>query len=262
MKDHHCAIRSNEALHGPYRRIVFAAPDLVSEALPGQFVHVRISERPDLILRRPFSICSVDMKEGTLTLVYKVVGKGTELLSRMRPGDCCRILGPLGTAYGNPPEGVLPVAVAGGYGSASTLFLAQKLNRPGVLLAGARTKDDLILFDEYRKANWRVLAATEDGSEGMRGLATELLLRELPRFEAPIFLYGCGPAPMLYALAKIANERDIPCEVSMDQHMGCGVGACFACVVKVKDAASPDGWRYSRSCKEGTVYSAKAVHCG
>ena len=91
---------------------------------------------------------------------------------------------------------------------------------------------------------------------------TELLAERLPKWNRPVFLYGCGPAPMLYALARFANERGIACETSMDQHMGCGVGACFACVVKVKDAASPDGWRYSRSCKEGTVYSATEVYCG
>lgn len=262
MNDFVCEIRSNEVLRGPYRRIEFCAPELVAEARPGQFVHVRVSERPDLVLRRPFSICSADPATGVLTLVCKIVGKGTALLASKRAGDVCNVLGPLGTSYSTPPDDVLPVAVAGGYGSASTLFLAQKLKRPGVLLAGARTKDDLILFDEYRAAGWSVFAATEDGSEGFRGLVTELLAERLPKWNRPVFLYGCGPAPMLYALAQFANERGIACETSMDQHMGCGVGACFACVVKVKDAASPDGWRYSRSCKEGTVYSAKEVYCG
>ena len=171
-------------------------------------------------------------------------------------------LGPLGTSYTVPDENTFPVIAAGGYGSASTLFLAKKSPRPGILFLGARTESDFILIDEYKALGWRVETATNDGSSGFKGFVTELMEAKKDEFPAGTMVYGCGPAPMLYALAKTAAKLGLKCEVSMDQHMGCGVGACFACVIKVVDRSSPDGWRYSRSCKEGVVYPATEVYCG
>ena len=149
--DYHCEILSNGVLQGPYRRIVFRAPELAGAAAPGQFVHVRIPACRDRILRRPFSICSADPEAGSLTIVYKIVGEGTGELSRMAPGEFCDVMGPLGHGYTLPGEDTFPILVAGGYGSASTLFLAERSPRKGVLLTGARSADDLILLEEYRK---------------------------------------------------------------------------------------------------------------
>ena len=262
MNDFPCTILRCGVLHGAYHRIVFHAPHVASEAKPGQFVHVRIGEALDHILRRPFSICDADAATGELTLVFKVVGAGTERLARMKPGESCKILGPLGTSYTVPGENTFPVIAAGGYGSASTLFLAKMSPRPGILFLGARTESDFILIDEYKALGWRVETATNDGSSGFKGFVTELMEAKKDDFPAGAMVYGCGPAPMLYALAKTAEKLGLKCEVSMDQHMGCGVGACFACVIKVVDKSSPDGWRYSRSCKEGVVYPAEEVYHG
>lgn len=262
--DYHCEILFNGVLQGPYRRIVFRAPELAAAAAPGQFVHVRIPACRDRILRRPFSICSADPEAGSLTIVYKIVGEGTGELSRMAPGEFCNVMGPLGHGYTLPGEDTFPILVAGGYGSASTLFLAERSPRKGVLLTGARSADDLILLEEYRKIGYRVLTATNDGSAGRQGLVTELLpeaLSLLPE-AATAFCYACGPAPMLYALGPLTLKSGLRTELSLDQHMCCGVGACFACVVKVKDDSSPDKWRYSRSCKEGPVYSAEELYYG
>ena len=262
MNDFPCSVLRCGVLHGAYHRIVFHAPHVTAEAKPGQFVHVRIGEALDHILRRPFSICDADVATGELTLVFKVVGAGTERLAQMKPGDSCRILGPLGTSYTMPDENTFPVIAAGGYGSASTLFLAKTSPRPGILFLGARTESDFILIDEYEALGWRVETATNDGSRGFKGFVTELMESCVSEFPADTMVYGCGPAPMLYALAKTAAKLGLKCEVSMDQRMGCGVGACFACVIKVVDKSSPDGWRYSRSCKEGVVYPATEVYCG
>ena len=204
MNDFPCTILRCGVLHGAYHRIVFHAPHVAAEAKPGQFVHVRIGEALDHILRRPFSICDADAATGELTLVFKVVGAGTERLARMKPGESCRILGPLGTSYTVPDENTFPVIAAGGYGSASTLFLAKKSPRPGILFLGARTESDFILIDEYKALGWRVETATNDGSSGFKGFVTELMEAKKDDFPAGAMVYGCGPAPMLYALAKTA----------------------------------------------------------
>ena len=174
-------------------------------------------------------------------------------------GSAVDALGPLGRPYTLPAPDVLPVAVAGGYGAAAMFMLTRE--QPGVLLMGARSAADVILTERYRDAGYDVRVATNDGSVGTRGFVTELikpLLEENPA--GRFFFYGCGPHPMLMALAKLMKERGLAGELSLDQIMCCGVGACFGCVVKVNDPGSPDGWRYARSCKEGPVFPLADIY--
>lgn len=259
-----CKILRNDVVRGPYRRIVFDAPEIAASAQPGQFVHVKIPPLRDRILRRPFSICDADRATGELTLVYKIVGEGTNVLAAMRPGESCFVLGPQGNGYTlpAPEEKIYPILAAGGYGSASTFLLARRLQGKGTLLTGARTAADLLLTDEYRALGFDVLTATDDGSAGRRGLVTDLLSAALDKAAGHGKIFACGPSPMLMALGRLSLTLGVPCELSLDQHMCCGVGACFACVVKIKDESSPDHWRYSRSCKEGPVYGAEEVYYG
>lgn len=258
-----CRILKNEALKSGYMRVVFDAPSIAREAKGGQFVHVRILAMRDRILRRPFSISDADPATGTLTIVYKIVGHGTEELSRLRPGDVCDILGPLGKPYTAPDAETFPILAAGGYGTAALFLVAKNAPKKGILLLGARAKDDLILVEDFEKLGFKVMIATNDGSCGHKGFVTELLDEALAgHAKSECCVYGCGPTPMLLALGKLTLERKVNAEISLDQHMCCGVGACFACVVKVKDTASPDGWRFSRSCKEGPVYNATEVYYG
>lgn len=261
--DSECRIISNSELKGPYRRIIFDAPRIAAKAIPGQFVHVKIHSLKDKILRRPFSISDVDTDKGTLTLIYKVVGSGTEEMATLKEGGTCRIMGPLGKPYSVPGKGVRPILVAGGYGVAATYLLARRCAEKGVLLIGARTEADLILVDEYKALGFDVRIATNDGSAGHKGVVTEILDDEISKADtSKIFIYGCGPEGMLLALGKKAVGAGVKAELSLDQHMCCGVGACFACVVKVKDASNPSGFRYSRACKEGPVYGAEEVYYG
>ncbi len=261
--DFECRIKRNEALKSGYFRIVFDAPEIASSAKGGQFVHVRITPLRDRILRRPFSISNADPETGELTVVYKVVGHGTAELAQMREGESCRILGPLGNAYTPPDAETFPILAAGGYGTAALYLIAKNAPRKGVLLLGARTKDDLILVEDFEKLGFEVRTATNDGSAGHKGFVTELLDGALAgQDRGRCMVYGCGPTPMLLSLGKLTLEKQVRAELSLDQHMCCGVGACFACVVKIKDASSPDGWRYSRSCKEGPVYNATEVYYG
>lgn len=255
-----CNILENSCLKGLYRRIVFAAPEIAAKAEPGQFVHIRIPTLRDRILRRPFSICGYDPQTGTLIVVYKVVGAGTAELAEMTPGQVCDVMGPLGKGYPMPSETETPVLVAGGYGSAAILPLAKRSINKGMLLLGARSSADIILPEEYESAGYDVRLATQDGSLGYKGLVTGLLDGALADAAKTPVLYACGPTPMLMALGRLAVAKNVKCYLSLDQHMCCGIGACFACVVKMKDPSSPDGWRYSRTCKEGPVYTADEVY--
>ena len=253
-------IRSRR-LKGDYHQVDFYAPDICSSARPGQFVHVRVAQLEAHILRRPFSINDVDPASGAVTVTYKVVGAGTAALAGLAPGVVCDVMGPQGNSYTLPEAGETPVMIAGGYGAAAMFLIAKRAANPGILLLGARSAADLILVEEYRKLGCDVRVATNDGSEGRRGLVTALLEDVLKTPEtARRRFYACGPTPMLLAAGKMllaAGRGDA--ELSLDQRMCCGVGACFACVVKVRDGAA---WRYSRSCAEGPVYPASEVYYG
>ncbi len=251
----------NTSLGGGYFHISFFAPEIAVKAAPGQFVHVRIADLRDRILRRPFSIEDADPARGSVDVVYKTVGEGTRFLSRCAPGAVCDLMGPLGNGFSPCPGEATPVLVTGGYGVAATRLCA-KARPGGILLAGARSREDLLLLDDYRGFGYDVRVATNDGSAGAKGFVTELLkdlLAETP--ERKFAIRACGPQPMLMALAGMLPDAGYAdAELSLDHLMCCGVGACFACVVKVRDGAG--GWRYARSCAEGPVFKAGEVYTG
>ncbi len=249
-------IISNINIKGDYYQVDFYSPKIASLAKGGQFAHVRINNMEAHIFRRPFSIYDTT-GQGTLSIVYKIVGFGTKVLASLLPGTYCDILGPSGNSYSAVGKDTFPIIVAGGYGSAATYMLAKESQKKGKLLIGARTKDDLILADKYQEIGFDVEMATEDGSAGTKGLVTSLLEPYLDGKRNMI--YACGPNGMMYAVVKMAMESKTECEVSVDHPMCCGVGACFACVVKVYNKQR-DGWVYSRSCKEGPVFNAKDIY--
>jgi dihydroorotate dehydrogenase electron transfer subunit len=254
-------ILCNERMKGDYWKIDFNAPQICPEVKPGQFVHVQIAQLRDRILRRPFSICNITA-DGVLSIVYKVVGEGTEVLSTLNVGVECNLMGPQGVPFSLPEEDEIPVIVAGGYGSAATYILAQRSPTPGILLLGARSEEDIILTNEFNKCGFDVRLATEDGSLGTKGLVTLLLdqvIDEEAEKKQRFRFYGCGPHGMLMAMGQLLIEKGKDGELSLDHLMCCGVGACFACVVKVK-ADNEDGWRYARTCNEGPVFKASEVY--
>ncbi len=255
-------IISNTRLQGDYFKVTFYTPEICATAQPGQFVHVKIANMEEHILRRPFSICNVS-GSGELEVVYKVVGVGTEVLSKLPEGTLCDLLGPLGKPFQAPAADEVPVLLGGGYGAAAMFMLTKKSAQPGVVLLGARSKNDLLLIDDYKHSGFDVRLATNDGSSGIKGLITELLPPLFADYAGKkLHFYACGPMPMLLALCRILPEKGYPeAEVSLDHLMCCGVGACFACVVKIK-ADNPDGFRYARTCSEGPVFAAKDVYLG
>ena len=251
-------VLANRCLGGPYYQIDLCAPRIAGEAQPGQFAHVQYPDFEHHLLRRPFSIYEVAPADGRLSIIYKVVGAGTAHMSALVTGQRVNLLGPLGRGFSLPPKGSTPIIVAGGYGAAATYLLAARSPVPPHVLIGGRSADDLLLVEEFRALGARVEVSTDDGSCGAHGLVTDLLTPLLDRRPPSPAVYACGPNPMLKAVAEIALARGIDAEISLDHAMCCGVGACFACVVKLK-SDKPDGWEYTRTCLDGPVFRASRV---
>ncbi len=238
-----------------YYRLVVCAPQMARLVQPGQFTHVRILPLKEALLRRPFSVFQAE--GDNLSFLYKSVGRGSELLARMGPGAELSVIGPLGHGFTVPrPGGATPLLVAGGYGMAAMYLLAQRSPQKGLVFVGGRRRVDILCAEEFCALGWEVRVATEDGSLGEKGFVTGPLLAELKRGTPGRKLFACGPTPMLKAVAGLAAEFNVPAELSMDEHMCCGVGVCLTCVIPVKTA---DGWEYQRTCTEGPVFDARQV---
>jgi len=257
MLEQTVTIVANERDTDQYFRLVLRAPQIAPLIQPGQFAHVRILPLKDALLRRPFSIFQV--AGDTFSILYKTVGKGTDVLSRMRAGEELSVIAPLGHGFTVPQAGgETPVLVAGGYGMAAMFLLAQRSPQKGIVFVGGRRRVDILCEKEFAAIGWEVRATTEDGSHGEKGLVTQPLLAELQK-KVPVAkrkLFACGPTPMLKAIGKIAEDFNLPAELSMDEHMCCGVGTCLTCVIPVK---ADDGWEYQRTCTEGPVFDSRQI---
>jgi dihydroorotate dehydrogenase electron transfer subunit len=251
---------------GTYR-IRFRCPDLARTIRPGQFLMIRLPGHSDPLLGRPFALYDTVLNDrgepDALDVVYLVVGKLTGLLAGLRAGDRVEVWGPLGNGFPDY-DGIDHVAlVAGGIGQ--TPFLAHVRDLLGTrgyggrparrmvqrvsLYYGVRTADLAAGIKDFRAAGAAVHLASDDGSLGFRGFVTQLLATHPP----PHLLVGCGPEPMLHALADLAQRWHVPCHVSLETPMACGVGICFSCVTRVKTS---DGWDYRRVCIDGPVFDA------
>jgi len=243
----------HEDLGAGYRYLVFEAPEIAASATPGQFVHLRVPGLESSALRRPFSIYNAE--NGKLELLYKRVGRGTAVLNDLAVGATASILGPLGHGFPVTCAGAA-LLVGGGFGVAPLYFLARKLIENGVkpvLFVGGRTKADLLALDRFEKLGVEVHAATNDGSFGTQGLVTDPLddvMTALREKDEKFELFACGPDPMLKAVAFRATGTGSEGWISMDRHMVCGVGACYACIQKTVRGNS-------RCCIEGPVFAAK-----
>ena len=251
-------IVSNERDTDSYFRLVLRAPQIAPLIQPGQFAHVRVTPLKDALLRRPFSIFQV--AGDTFSILYKTVGKGTDALARMRAGEEVSVIAPLGHGFTVPkPGGETPLLVAGGYGMAAMYLLAQRSPQKGLVFVGGRKRVDILCEKEFVALGWDVRVTTEDGSHGEKGLVTQPLLAEVRSQKSEIRnykLFACGPTGMLKAVGKIATDFNVPAELSMDEHMCCGVGVCLTCVIPVK---SGDGWEYQRTCTEGPVFDSRQI---
>ena len=263
-------ILSNVEIARDYWRIRLTAPREFAAATPGQFVMVRIGGGLDPLLRRPLAVFDLGTEETGgvaqvwFEMLYKVVGKGTAMLSTMRAGSAVDILGPLGTGFDMGGDDEEKLLVGGGIGLAPLYLLATELVRrksPVHLFAGGRTRDDLLCLADFERLGVKCHCATEDGSYGAKGFVTVALNRHLDALAGKATLYACGPDGMLHALARIAAERRLPCQVSLEGYMACGVGACLGCVATGKNH-SPQTPDYRCVCTEGPVFEASELQWG
>lgn len=220
-------------------------------------MHLRVALLRDAVLRRPFSIFRVD--DHTLSILYKNVGRGTAAMQSLAVKDTVNVIGPLGNGF--PMEltsETQPILVAGGYGVAPLYFLATRLDRCGVIFIGGATAQDILLANEFEAIGWNVSIATEDGSLGTRGLVTlplDAWLKALDHSSRPE-CFACGPNGMLKALAGRAGQGGWKAWLSLDRHMGCGVGACLACVQRINHGGEE---LLVRVCKEGPIFESRTV---
>lgn len=254
MKLEEAMIVEHRDFGGAYRLLVFESGTVAGMARPGQFVHLRVPGLEGSVLRRPFSIFHADAR--SFRILYKQVGKGTREMAAMPVGRTVSLIGPLGNGFPVPPAESLPVLVAGGYGVAPLYFLATRSPRTGILFVGGRTAGDILCTAEFRDLGWEVRVTTEDGSEGLRGRVTDALdpwMRTLGSGVVPVF-YSCGPDGLLRAVDERACRGGWTAWISLDKHMGCGVGACLACVQRVHAGNGTTPWK--RVCKDGPVFAA------
>lgn len=222
-------------------------------SLPGQFAMLRLPDPAgrSFMLSRPFSIMSC---EETIEFLIRIVGRGSNLLASLKQGDVVEILFPLGTSFPDPGRFVSPLLIAGGCGVAPLMFLARaeaKRGRPVRLLYGAGTKGDLVLREDL-DGLCRLKVSTDDGTEGFRGLVTQLLEKEM-KSETFDLIAACGPGPLLERVAEICRVENIECVVSVETVMGCGFGACLGCAVP------RSGGGYLYACKDGPVINARDI---
>lgn len=251
----------NHHLAGASHAMGFECPEIATEARPGTFVMLREAQPRGYLLNRPFSIGNVDGK--TIEIYYDTVGKATHAFAALHQGDELDVFGPLGTGFSVEPEAALRLLVAGGIGIAPFPFLAIELAKHRhsartEVLAGYRASSHVILQKLFEQIGVAYEVATDDGSRGFKGLVTELLERQLDENAGePVAVYACGPTAMLARVAEIAAARDLFCELSLEQYMACGVGACLVCACRVR---TPDGGgTYKMVCKDGPVFNAREV---
>jgi len=234
--------------------ITLAVVPFADSVCPGQFVMLRVPGRVDPLLARPYSVYDVDGE--SLRFLVKVVGKSTELLSAVELGTTLQCTGPLGNCF-RIGRGDSIVMVAGGVGLAPMLLTARRYrSRRRILIYGAASRRDCVALDVFSRLGVETSCLTEDGSVGERGLVTEPLRRVLDQLEGSAVVLGCGPEPMLRAVAGIARAADRRCQLSLEERMACGFGVCQGCAVKVRYRG---GSRYKLVCRDGPVFDAEAL---
>ena len=256
-------ILSNREICPGYFRVRIACDQVYQDAVPGQFVMIRLVGQTSPLLRRPFSIHDLIMEGERVTgfdILYKIIGIGTEALSMSCAGDMVDVLGPLGRGFSTRGDFRHVHMVAGGIGVAPLVFLANHLMRQGIsgsqitLFIGGRSCGDLLCLEIFERLGIQVKATTDDGSAGSQCLVTQPLAETL-RQQKPEILFACGPMPMLREVVAISRKDGIPCQVSIETMMACGMGACLGCAVEKRDSKE----KYLHACMDGPVFEAGRI---
>lgn len=230
---------------------------VASKAKPGQFIHIKCGDKRSYLLRRPMSIHRVTGR-GIFEILFKVVGDGTSFLASEKLHKSLDILGPLGNGFKVKKDLSSAVVIAGGIGIAPLLFLIDELLKKGVkihVLLGAQDNRKLLYVLDLKRVVKRVHTTTDDGSVGHKGPVTDLLPEVIEQSDSQQ-VFACGPQEMLKKVARICKQEEVPCQVSLEGQMACGVGVCLGCVLRIRNGGEEC---YSRVCTEGPVFEAERV---
>jgi dihydroorotate dehydrogenase electron transfer subunit len=254
MKREHMTVVRHEQIAKNIYEITLSGHLVEEMNAPGQFVHVKVTPQANPLLRRPLSLCRIDQDASECTLIYRKEGIGTTLLSEKRPGETVDVLGPLGNGFplDAVEKGQRALLVGGGIGVPPLYELAKQLVEKGVMVTnvlGFQTKDAVFYEQEFSMFG-ETYVATVDGSYGMKGFVTDVIDQRGISFDV---LYACGPKPMLKALEQAFPHKEV--YLSLEERMGCGIGACFACVCRVPDSETA----YKKVCSDGPVFKAGEV---
>lgn len=244
-----CEVTENRKLNGTAAMITIEAGEIAEQAAAGQFIHIKCGEGN--LLRRPISIANIE--NNLLTMVVEARGEGTKWLLGVRPGEKLDILGPLGKGFDLSGKRIL--AIGGGIGVPPMLFASRSAKGAVTAILGFRDRTGIIMADEFQRECVSTIISTDDGSFGEQGPVTLPLKRllEAGGFDAVL---ACGPKPMLKAVAELCREAHVPCQVSMEERMGCGIGACLVCACKTQKDGQE---KMSHVCKDGPVFDAGEV---
>lgn len=246
-----CEIISAKQLNADVFDFTLHCPSLAANAKPGQFAQIYL---PGHTLRRPISICGIDKTAGTLRFVFQIRGQGTAELAAFKAGQSLEILAPLGNGFPIDTS-KRTLLVGGGIGVPPMLGCAEALGENAVAVLGFRNKSAVILEEDFIKSGAKTLIATDDGSYGFHGLVTKLAEDE--SFEQ---VFACGPMPMLKSINTLAQQREVPCYLSFEQRMACGIGACLGCAIELKKSPENNSETYyGHVCKDGPVFSSDIV---
>jgi dihydroorotate dehydrogenase electron transfer subunit len=232
--------------------IEILCPDVAELAEAGQFVQAAAE---GFFLRRPISICDIDKDKGTIRLVFEIRGKGTEKLAELNCGDNIDLIAPLGKGFKKLDRSKKVICVGGGIGTPPMVSIAKEYGGNATAISGFRNMAAVILQEDFKAIGAKCVLCTDDGSAGRKGFVTDALRDEI-KIQMPDIVYACGPMVMLKNVAAICKENGIECQVSLEQRMACGVGACLVCVCKtVKDGEQFN----SHVCKDGPVFDSEEV---
>lgn len=249
-------VKSIEELTDDIYKMTLESEYISENAIAGQFVNIKCCDGTQALLRRPISICTVDRKNGCYDLLFQKKGSGTGLLALKKPGDKLDVLGPLGNGFDLDSKFKRIAIVGGGIGIFPLLFVlneSRAVEKKAYL--GFRTRKLVVLEKEFSRSS-SLEIATDDGSSGTHGFVTDLLKRDLTTGKFDM-IYACGPAPMLKKIVEITSSSNVNCQVSLEQRMGCGFGACLVCACKTH---MQDGdWQYSHVCKDGPIFDSRTV---
>lgn len=243
-----CPVERVRRLNENTLDVTVQAPELAAACRPGQFAQIFV---PGHTLRRPISICEAEQAAGTVRFVFQIRGEGTRRMAEVRPGESWDLLGPLGQGF--PVEkGKRTLLLGGGIGTPPLLGVAKALGQDAVAALGFRSAGMTILEEDFQRTGAKVLVATDDGSLGFHGTAVQAAAAE--EFDV---IFACGPLPMLKAAKALARERSVPCFLSLEERMACGIGACLGCAVPLLDDRGQE--HFGHVCKDGPVFDSRRL---